>query len=179
MQPVSHCDGGQSAEAGHPATCPGSLSPRVAFVQPLVWQLFTLLFRTGLRSPHIHHWHANTGYPCLSTPVWPVYVLTTYIHWKYSGLQDYKMEWSNGCQSSVAAGWTHTLLSYLSLCKLFWRKSGVKPFKYGLLWLKCVTRAFTPNVTGLMKCKCSCKWTSVHLSLLASHPISSVTAFRT
>lgn len=25
-----------------------------------------------------------------------------------------------------------------------------------------------------MKCKCSCKWTSVHLSLLASRPISSL-----
>ena len=79
-QPLSHCGRGQSAEAVRlPAL---SLSPRDTFVQPLVWQLFTLLFRTGLRSPHIHHWHENTGYPCLSTPIWPVWALTAHIYWK-------------------------------------------------------------------------------------------------
>lgn len=37
------------AMASHPAAWPDCLSPHNAFVQPLVWQLFTLPLRTGLR----------------------------------------------------------------------------------------------------------------------------------
>lgn len=94
-QPLSHCGGGQRAEAGNWSAL--ALSPRDGFVHPLVWQLFTLLFRTGLRSPHIHHWHENTGYPCLSTPpphthtIWPVRAL----HCSYTLMGIGRTRWAN------------------------------------------------------------------------------------